>query len=433
MSVDVNISNVQDPGIRNEYQLTKNEVTSANIANIGKDDASKLLGQLVKYIFINAKGAFKDASKAQRVQTEVPLILQLPSDAFDSDEELSSYKEYMRTLLEKAGDVPIITAIEKIEEIKGAFAILGAKSKNSAHQKIEEKNITFRELITSPETFGYQYEVGAGEKEETIVENKKTTNLMNAIDKGESLFERNRVEDAIKVELGLVKLSIRDYYAKMFKDYGFGDIRVQGGSPFKILIHNADIKELTDKVFEALEVVDYKDTIKANGVKTYSKGKTELVAEEGKTVRRLKRNTKGAVIVDIDEVNDFKDKLLKESTQVAKEYLSLNAERLLGPYMQSTTSSGTSVNRQILLGDISVEFNINEILLNDLVEKYSTSKRELTNKTPNQSEKGLIPFTIKVNIDEKLMASEGVFPDMEESRTIGGIKRGYASLRRMVS
>ena len=191
--------------------------------------------------------------------------------------------------------------------------------------------------------------------------------------------------------------------------------------------------ELKDKVFAALEVVDYKDTIKANGVKTYSKGETELVAEEGKTVRRLKRNAKGAVIIDSGKVNDFKDGLLKESMQVAEEYLSLNAERLLGPYMESTTSSGTSVNRQILLGDISVEFSINEILLNDLVEKYSTSKRELTNKTPNQSEKGLIPFTIKINIDEKLMASEGVFPDMEESRTIGGIKRGYASLRRMVS
>ena len=37
------------------------------------------------------------------------------------------------------------------------------------------------------------------------------------------------------------------------------------------------------------------------------------------------------------------------------------------------------------------------------------------------------------DLDEKVLLSEGVFPDMDDSRTIGGIKRGYASLRRMIS
>jgi len=231
------IGKKNDDRLKLEFNLDKQQVESASLTV--NNDAGIILKTLVLKIFqkhIKNKGAFT----RENVKRNFRILMSLDEEDFQTKEDFDEYEDYMRILIDKVRQMPVVETIKDLEghlkgkksttekvkdeegqtievEVEGSvlFEMFGAEKENSILSNLREKNVTIEQLQL-PAYLGQTYE-GVG---------SKPSKLMNALDKDKSIFDEDKI-DSFMLEPETTDTSVtytwdlKAYQMKLLEEDGF--------------------------------------------------------------------------------------------------------------------------------------------------------------------------------------------------------------------
>jgi len=235
--------------LKRKFNLDDDSVANAETNNTDANTIYKIL--ILKMFITTDKVKPIGNLDIKQVNKLFSVLTNLDEDDFSSDEEFKTYMEYMKILVGKASNANVVTTIEKdmAQHFKGTNPIVnifGEKTKtgNSVLDAIDKNKATFADL-TKPVYLGQTYE-GTNRKGTE----GKSRNIMDKIDKNESLFDVDKIkfDETTDNDSTLERVSItwdcERYLTREFLNAGYS---ISEGDPLELASTKAHLVRIPKK------------------------------------------------------------------------------------------------------------------------------------------------------------------------------------------
>lgn len=157
MSVDVTINRdiIRSMDVLERYTLTEAEVKALTSTNVkGRTDTARFVTKyILPYLFYRNRQSFQQTSDATDARKNLIALINAEDEAFDSDEEFKSYQKYLKTIVQKIGDMEVIPVMEHLNKAKilhNPIQVLSPETerttKPKTYDRLEDGNFKFQDL-----------------------------------------------------------------------------------------------------------------------------------------------------------------------------------------------------------------------------------------------------------------------------------------------